>query len=107
MPSPKWAVSVLVAALLVGLFAGLIVMSRSSSHDAFPMYSSRRTGPMGASILYEVLGRSVHTDRNYLPQNQFRPKQATVFYLGISPVTLANASDAALNDCEEIAKAGN
>src|SRR5690348_4833845 len=107
MPNPKWAVRTLAAVLLIGLFVGLTVMSRSSSHDAFPMYSSRRTGPMGASILYEVLSRSVHTDRNYLQQNQFRPKQATVFYLGISPVTLANASGAALSDYEEIAKAGN
>ena len=107
MPSPKWAMRILVAVLLAGLFAGLTVMSRSSSHDAFPMYSSRRTGPMGASILYEVLSRSAPTDRNYLPQNQFRPKQATVFYLGISPVTLAHASGATLSDYEEIAKAGN
>lgn len=107
MPSPKWAVRLLVALLLIGLFIGLTVMSRSSSHDAFPMYSSRRTGPMGASILYEVVSRGAPTDRNYLPQNQFRPKQATVFYLGISPVTLANASGATLSDYEEIAKAGN
>src|SRR5687767_5742404 len=73
--------------------------------DVYPEYSSLRSDPAGAKLLYESLGRmhGLEASRNYLPLDAVRAKGATVILLGLEPKTLAEQAES----LKKIAARGN
>lgn len=79
----------LVLLLFGGFSLGLVWLfdQQFASGEAYPDYSSERSDPMGAKVLYQSLAglRRFEVSRNFQPLEFLSVRNATVLLLGISP----------------------
>jgi hypothetical protein len=99
-------------ALLALVFAGglLDLFNRQfAGGDAYPPYSSLRSDPAGAKVIFESLSRlpGLTVARNYLSLDRLPDRASTVFQLGIEPRSFALQQAAELHPLEEFAQRGN
>lgn len=109
MPKHKSLPAVLVLVFL-GVFAtGLAYLARFAPTTGYPAYSSLGSGPGGTKLLFEALEATgkVQVSRDYRKLGEARLSGAAVFYLGVSPASLASAAKLRLIDLEQIAERGN
>jgi hypothetical protein len=104
--------AVLLAAMLIGGFAyGLLRLFqfRFSTGDAYPKYSSLRTDPAGAKVLFESLARlpGMRVARNLMPLASMTQTGSTVFLLGVAPNLSAGEGTLYLHSLERLAARGN
>jgi hypothetical protein len=98
--------------LLAALFTyGLIhaFAIRFATGTVYPEYSSLRSNPSGAKLLYDSLARTpgVVVSRNYFPLEYLEENRATVFLLGANAALFAADPDPYLNTVERLAGRGN
>jgi hypothetical protein len=94
--------------LLGGVFAaGLIWLFdlQFATGEAYPDYSTMRTDPLGARVLYDSLGASgeAEVSRNFHPLEHAGISDSTVVLLGVWPAFTADAAER----LEELASKGN
>ena len=99
-------------ALLAALFSfGLIRVFdiRFSTGDVYPEYSSLRSSPEGAKLLYDSLSRTpgIVVTRNYLPLEYLEESDATIFLFALDAEQFAADPDPYLDIVERLAKRGN
>jgi hypothetical protein len=101
-----FAVIALAGAALAGIT--LLVQQHAQQAESFPPFSSFRTLPEGASILYESLRRSpgMTAERNIQPIGTVRDTDAAILMLDIAPLSV-NGNDDFFNDVDELASRGN
>jgi hypothetical protein len=104
------------AGFLIGLLAavfsyGLIRLFevRFAAGDVYPDYSSLRSNPTGAKLLFDALARTpgVVVTRNYLPLEYLEETNATVFLLALDAAAFAADPEPYLDNVERLAKRGN
>lgn len=110
-PSPNARAGFLIL-LLAALFTyGLIHLFtlRFATGDVYPEYSSLRSNPSGAKLLYDSLARTpgVVVSRNYFPLEYLEDTNATVFLLAIDAEQFAAEPDPYLDNVEHLANRGN
>jgi len=81
--------------LLIGAFFALLLPRISQSiaqGDVYPEWSTMRSDPLGAKVLYLALQRSgrAQVERNYEALDEVRPKRAQYVLLGVSPLMFQN-----------------
>ncbi|MGC9948881.1 MAG: DUF4350 domain-containing protein [Bryobacteraceae bacterium] len=108
----KIRASILLLAFLAAAFAGgvLYLFNREfTGGDAYPPYSSLRSDPAGAKVLFESLSRlpGVAVSRSYQPLDRVPDRDSTVLRLGIEPRGFAMQQDAEVVALEEFAQRGN
>ena len=90
-----WRVWLLVLLLAAGFTWGMLRLFgvQYATGDVYPEYSSLRSDPLGARLLYESLTRlpGLHVTRNFLPLEYFSGKPSTVLLLGVKPPLLKEA----------------
>jgi hypothetical protein len=94
----------------LALAAGVVAVARIeyASGDVYPSYSSLRSDPDGAKVLYEALaGTGVETYRKYQPVAQAPERGATIFYLGVPALDFLLYDEEAIKRYETAAEAGN
>ena len=105
-PKPL-ALTLLLAAAFV---AGVVHLFgiQFAAGDVYPEYSSLRTDPSGARLLFDALARlpGISIGRNYVPLDGFQETGATVVLLGLDPATFPEDSEMQLR-LERLAKRGN
>jgi hypothetical protein len=104
----KGARSLAVAVVLgAGFTWGILQLLRTQfvAGDFYPEYSSLRSDPKGAKLLFDSLSRmpGLNVTRNYLPLDYF-PGKAAVLLLGLTPGTLDHDF---LERAEGLARRGN
>jgi len=103
--------SVLLLAFLAAAFAFgvLYPFNRGfSSGDAYPLYSTLRSDPAGAKLIFESLRLAgVTVARNYLPLERVPDSASTVLLLGLEPRSFATQPDSEVHALEEFAQRGN
>jgi hypothetical protein len=91
--------------LIAAFFAALIppMMQSMAQSDAYPEWSTLRSDPLGAKVLYLSLERlgGVAVSRNYEPWKETRPARALYVMLGVSPLFVQDA-----NELERLTSAG-
>lgn len=99
-----------VIALAGAAIAGItwLLQEHAQQAESFPTFSSFRTLPEGASILYESLRRSpgMTAERNIQPFGTLRETDAAILLLDIAPLSVSSNGDF-FNDMEELAGRGN
>jgi len=90
--------------------AGMLHLFRGefASGETYPEYSSLRSDPDGAKLLFDGLARlpGLRVERSYVPIAYSSASRATVFELGISPGDFNDADDL-LVPLEKFARRGN
>jgi len=82
---------------------------RFSTGDVYPEYSSLRSSPTGAKLLYDSLSRTpgVSVARNYLPLGYLEETNATIFLFALDAGEFAADPEPYLDIVERLAKRGN
>jgi hypothetical protein len=98
------AVATVSASLLAGLT--FILQRHAQQAESYPAFSSYRTLPEGASILYAALGQSpsMNTSRNTRAVTTLSVSDAAILFLGMEPASLAGET---FTDMEQLAGKGN
>jgi len=104
--------SVLLLAFLAAVFAlGVLYLfsRRFSGGDAYPAYSTLRSDPAGAKLIFESLSRlpGVTVARSYLPLDRVPDRDSTVLLLGLEPRAFAMQPDSEVHALEEFTQRGN
>ena len=104
--------SVLLVAFLGAVFAcGVLHLfnRRFSGGDAYPAYSTLRSDPAGAKVIFESLSRlpDVTVARSYQPLDRVPDRDSTVLLLGLEPHSFAMQQDSEAHASEEFAQRGN
>jgi hypothetical protein len=99
-------------AFLAVLFAGgvLYLFDRQfTGGGAYPPYSSLRSDPAGAKVIFESLNRlpGVTVARSFEPLDSMPDRASTVLLLGIEPKGFVMQQDAETRALEEFAQRGN
>jgi len=102
----------LLLAFLAAVFAcGVLYLfnRRFSGGDAYPAYSSLRSDPAGAKLIFESLSRlpGVTLARSYLPLDRVADRDSTVLLLGVESHSFTMQPDAEIHALEEFAQRGN
>jgi hypothetical protein len=107
----KKSVSTVLGAFLAVTFAGgvLYLFNRQfAGGDAYPAYSTLRSDPAGAKVLFESLRiAGVTVARSYQPLERLADRDSTVLLLGLEPHSFAMQPDAEVHALEEFAQRGN
>ncbi len=102
--------AVLLVLLAAGFTAGVVYLFgiEFAAGDLYPEYSSLRSDPMGAKMLFDSLARlpGVATSRNYLPLETVREDGATVLLLALDVGSFAEDAEA-VKRVEQFARRGN
>jgi hypothetical protein len=105
------ASAVLLAFLAVAFGCGVLYLfnRRFAGGDAYPAYSTLRSDPVGAKVIYESLGRlpGVTVARSYQPLDRVADGDSTVLLLGLEPRGFAMRPDSEVRASEELARRGN
>jgi hypothetical protein len=109
--APRGLKPTLLTLLLAAAFlAGVIYLFdlQFAAGDVYPEYSSLRTDPSGARLIYDSLARlpGLSLGRNYIPLDGFQENHATVVMLGFKPADFVDDSEMQLR-LERLAKRGN
>jgi len=97
--------------LCLALLAGAchLLFLRFQKGDAYPAYSSLRSGPLGSKVVYEAFKSvdGVRADRNFrdFPDMDIAPG-TTVIFLGVSPWDFESAEEAELAHLDSLAARG-
>jgi hypothetical protein len=104
-------VAVVIAAVLMAFMTWTLLLVFQADFQAgntYPVYSSLRKDPLGASVFFESLARIMpSTERNYLPVEQAHWTGRTVFFLGATPSELAPDGILEHTMVEQLARKGN
>ena len=75
----------------------------------YPEFSTLRTDPAGAKLLFDSLARTpgLTVSRSYQPIAVLEEKGAAIFLLGLDPAQFANSEETYLKPIEQLAKRGN
>lgn len=94
------------AAFLYGLTQ--VVLSPLEQGDVYPAYSSLRSDPLGARVLYESLATlpELTVERHYKARAGLRGVHATIFFLGIDPTGWSGQPERSLAMTEELLSGG-
>src|SRR5262249_8932787 len=86
----------------------LILLQHAQHTESFPAFSTFRTLPEGASILYDALLQTpgITASRNILPLGTIQQTSAAILMLGVAPSAIAGNAEL-FNDVEELAIRGN
>ena len=108
----KKPASIALLALSAALFAGgvfYLFNRQFAGGDAYPPYSSLRSDPAGAKVIFESLRRlpGVTVTRSFQPLDRVPDRDSTVLLLGIEPRGFALQQDAEVRAFEEFAQRGN
>lgn len=110
-PSINARAGFLVVLLAAGFTYGLIQLFtlRFATGDVYPEYSSLRSNPSGAKLLYDSLSRTpgIEVARNYLPFDYLDEKQSTILLLGVNDAELGAGSDRYMDNVERLANRGS
>jgi hypothetical protein len=84
--------------LLIAGFVALLIprmMQSMAQGDAYPEWSTLRSDPLGAKVLFVALERveGVAVSRNYEPWKEARPARALYVMLGVSPLFLQDSKE--------------
>ena len=99
---------ILILLLVVGFGYGLTLLFklRFATGDIYPAYSSFRTDPLGAKVLYESLDRVAKAERNFKPMPKLESGRSTaLFILGLQPGQM-RVSPMELKDLEQYVVSG-
>jgi len=104
--------SILFLILLAILFGGglwYLLESEFAAGDVYPAYSTLRSDPSGAKLIFESLHRlpGVTAIRSYRPLERLPDRDSTVVLLGLEPRLFAMQPAADLHADEEFAARGN
>ena len=104
----SWALALVAGAVF---FWGVIILfnRQFASGELYPEFSSLRTDPHGAKLLYDSLGKlpGVTVERNFLPF-EFLPRDgAALILLAMNPMQVCWNGDLVLKPVERIASRGN
>ena len=108
----KKPAAILLLAFLGALFAaGLLYLfdREFAGGDVYPAYSTLRSDPAGAKVIFESLGRlpGVTVTRSYLPLDRVPDRASTVLLLGLEPRSFVAQQDEEVHALEEFAQRGN
>jgi len=103
--------TVLLAFLAVAFGCGVLYLfnRQFAGGDAYPAYSTLRSDPAGAKVIFESLSRlaGVTVVRSYQPLERVTDRDSTVLLLGLEPHSFAMQPDAEIHALEEFAQRGN
>jgi len=104
--------SIVLLSMLAAVFTcGFVYVfnQRFEAGDAYPAYSTARSDPAGAKLIFESLSRlpGVTVVRSYLPLDRAPDRDSTVLLLGSEPRAFALQQDSQLHALEEFAGRGN
>lgn len=106
-----WRSLALVLLLAAGFFWGVIGLfnRQFASGELYPDFSTLRTGPTGAKLLYDSLGKvpGIAVERTFLPLDFLPHDGAALVLLGVNPLKVDWDDDAFLRPVERIASRGN
>jgi hypothetical protein len=107
---PNQAAYFVVALALAGAFAWTalrLLNVQFATGDFYPEYSSLRTDPLGAKLLYDSLAAlpGITVTRGYVPLAFYEGAASTVLLLGLRPTALDDAE--LLTTLEKTARRGN
>ena len=105
--SPK-----LLTALLAAVFAcGVLYLfnRRFAGGDAYPPYSTLRSDPAGAKVIFESLSRlpGLTVTRSYRPLERVADRDSTILLLGLEPRRFAMQQDGEAHALEEFEQRAN
>ncbi|HYW48070.1 MAG TPA: hypothetical protein VE959_34720 [Bryobacteraceae bacterium] len=96
--------------LAAGFVAGVLYLFgvQFAAGDVYPEYSSLRSDPAGAKLLFDALARTpgITATRNYMPLEVLNETGAAVILLGLAPASFVDDSDMRQR-IERVAGAGN
>jgi len=103
--------SVLLASLLIAFLSGVghLFVLRFETGDVYPAYSSLRSDPLGARVLYESLENfdDITLGRNYHFLRSLKPEPGTTFfYLGASAVDYDPVPEELIEVFDRLANSG-
>jgi hypothetical protein len=102
---------VLLAFLAVAFGCGVLYLfnRQFAGGDAYPAYSTLRSDPAGAKLIFESLSRlaGVTVARSYQPLERVVDRDSTVLVLGMEPHNFAMQPDTEIHALEEFAERGN
>jgi hypothetical protein len=103
--------TVLLAFLAVAFACGVLYLfnRQFAGGDAYPAYSTLRSDPAGAKVIFESLRRlaGMTVVRSYQPLERLADRDSTVLLLGLEPHSFAMQPDAEIHALEEFAQRGN
>jgi len=82
--------------LMIGAFGALLLprlMQSMAQGDVYPEWSTLRSDPRGAKVLYRALERLVPVSRGYERWQEAPPRRATYVFLGASPLMLQDRKE--------------
>ncbi len=82
--------------LMLAAFAALLIprmMQSIAQGDVYPEWSTLRSDPMGAKVLYLSLERMGAVRRSYEPWKEAAPQRAQYVWMGSSPLLLADTKE--------------
>jgi hypothetical protein len=99
----------LFAALCAGALGALIFFAQSAATESAPAYSTWNSSPEGAELLFDGLKNAgfVQVSRQFKPLSVQKPRQATVFFLGVQAFALNNEDAGYFDAMEAAARFGN
>ena len=102
------ALALLLAAVFFGGVIGLF-NRQFASGELYPDFSTLRTGPTGAKLLYDSLGKvpGIAVERSFLPLDFLPRDGAALILLGVNPIQVDWDDDLFLRPVERIASRGN
>ena len=111
MPKTSTIRSVLLALLLIAFLSGVghLFVLRFQTGDVYPAYSSLRSDPLGARVLYESLENlgDITLRRNYRFLHSLKPEpDTTFFYLGTSADDFDPVPEELIEVFDRLAKSG-
>lgn len=95
--------------LLLGFVWGLeqVIVSPLETGTAYPEYSSLRSDPLGAMVLYESLAKVMKVERLYKARLRSDPgPEITIFVLGVEPEGWYHVKVDTLKEYEELTSKG-
>jgi hypothetical protein len=104
------ATVLLVFLAAVFAFGALYLFNRRfAGGDAYPAYSTLRSDPAGAKVIFESLSRlpGVTVVRSYQPLDRVADRESTFLLLGLEPRGFAMRVDSEVHAAEEYARRGN
>src|SRR5579863_4728568 len=103
----SWLAALLLAAALVFVAIHLFDIQFSTG-EVYPEYSTLRTDPKGARLLYDSLGDmpGISVERNFRAL-EFLPDDATVFLVAIPAEDFGDCPEPYLRNLEQSARRGN
>ena len=104
----SWALALVVAAAFFGGVIGLFNREFAAG-DLYPEFSTLRTDPMGAKLLFEGLGKipGIAVERNFLPMEYLPSEGATLVLLAVNPMRVNWDEALFLRFVERMAARGN